>query len=148
MKTLEQDQKAWSLVKREPWMAFKLKHYPDGLVKKVKARFCVRDDMQVEDIDYFETWVLVVQWTTIRAMMILATKQQLCTAQADITVAFVHAPLPPNETVFVHQPARFHRGKDMVLKLHFSLRNASIAAELYKYLEEKLCAQGLVLLGA
>jgi hypothetical protein len=41
--------------------------------------------------------VLVVQWTTVRAMMILATKQQLCTAQADITAAFVHAPLPPKE---------------------------------------------------
>jgi hypothetical protein len=69
--------------------AFKLKRYPDGLAKKFKARFCVRGDRQVEGVDYFETWAPVVQWTTVRSMMILATNQTLCSAQADITAAFV-----------------------------------------------------------
>ena len=43
-----QDMDVWDLVDREPWMivlpgtwAFKIKWYPDGLVKKLKARFCV-----------------------------------------------------------------------------------------------------------
>ena len=91
---------AWTLVKRESWMrvlpmtwAFKLKRFPDGLPKKFKARFCVRGDRQKEGIDYFETWAPVVQWTTVRSMLILAAKQGICTAQADITAAFAHAPL-------------------------------------------------------
>eukprot|EP00804_Cyclotella_cryptica_P007267 CCRYP_017868-RA/>CCRYP_017868-RA protein AED:0.22 eAED:0.06 QI:0/0/0/1/1/1/2/0/1188 len=49
METLEVDLKAWRLVEREPWMkvlpctwAFRIKRFPDGLVKKFKARFCVR----------------------------------------------------------------------------------------------------------
>jgi hypothetical protein len=49
METLEGDLNAWDLVFREDWMknilpstwAFKLKHFPDGLAKKYKARFCV-----------------------------------------------------------------------------------------------------------
>jgi hypothetical protein len=37
-------------------------------------------------------------------MIILAAKQKLCTAQADITAAFVHAPLEKDEEIFVEQP--------------------------------------------
>ena len=43
-----QDMDVWDLVDRESWMnaipgtwAFKIKRSPDGLVKKLKARFCV-----------------------------------------------------------------------------------------------------------
>ena len=80
METLEVDLKAWKLVKREPWMkvrpciwAFRIERFPDGLVKKFKARFCVRGDCQTEGVDFFETWSPVVQWSTVRTMMILST---------------------------------------------------------------------------
>ena len=33
--------------------AFKIKRSPDGEIKKFKARFCVRGDKQIEEIDYF-----------------------------------------------------------------------------------------------
>ena len=119
---------AWTLVKREDWMrvlpmtwAFKLKRFPDGLPKKFKARFCVRGDRQKEGIDYFETWAPVVQWTTVRAMLILAAKQGLCTAQADITAAFVHAPLKEDEIIFVEQPKGWSYGDDYVLQLDRSV---------------------------
>lgn len=49
---------AWEVVDRKPWMhvipstwAFKCKRYPDGLVRKLKARFCARGDRQVEGVD-------------------------------------------------------------------------------------------------
>ena len=45
--------------------AFKLKRFPDGMVKKFKAWFCARGDQQLEEIDYFETYAPVVQWTTV-----------------------------------------------------------------------------------
>jgi hypothetical protein len=40
---------------------FKIKRYPDGHVKKFKARICAQGDRQKEGIDYFETWAPVVQ---------------------------------------------------------------------------------------
>ena len=71
---------AWEVVEYDPssmpnfirstW-AFKCKRYPDGLVKKFKARFCARGDMQLEGIDFFEMYAPVMQWTTIRLMIIL-----------------------------------------------------------------------------
>eukprot|EP00804_Cyclotella_cryptica_P010321 CCRYP_012254-RA/>CCRYP_012254-RA protein AED:0.10 eAED:0.03 QI:0/0/0/1/1/1/3/0/1268 len=65
--TLDSDLQVWELVPREPWMhvlpstwAFRLKRFPNGLAKKFKARFCVLGDMQIEGVDFFETWAPVV----------------------------------------------------------------------------------------
>ena len=67
LKTQTKDFDCWSLVDRTPDMhvlpctwAFKIKRYPDGSVKKFKARFCARGDCQKEGVDYFETWAPVV----------------------------------------------------------------------------------------
>ena len=47
---------AWEVVEIEVGMnvlcstwAFKCKRYPDGLIKKFKARFCARGDQQMEE---------------------------------------------------------------------------------------------------
>jgi hypothetical protein len=37
--------------------AFKCKQYPDGRIKKFKARFCARGNKQLEGIDFFETYM-------------------------------------------------------------------------------------------
>jgi hypothetical protein len=62
METLEVDLKAWWLVKHEPWMevlpnawAFHIKRFPDSLIKKFKAHFCVRGYCKTEGVDFFET---------------------------------------------------------------------------------------------
>ncbi len=80
----------WDYVKQTPDMnvlpstwAFKLKRYPDGHVKKFKARFSARGDRQKEGIDYFETWAPVVQWSTVRIVMILAIKLKLISVQCE-----------------------------------------------------------------
>ena len=72
LKTLVEDLDCWELVLRTPDMnvlpstwAFKCKRYPDGRIKKFKARFCARGDRQVEGVDYFETWSPVAQWVTV-----------------------------------------------------------------------------------
>ena len=58
---------AWGAVDRPEEMkilegiwAFKLKRFPDGMIKKFKARHCVRGDQQLEGIDFFETYAPVV----------------------------------------------------------------------------------------
>lgn len=57
---LQEKLHCWELVRYESTMnvfpstwAFKCKRYPDGRIKKFKARFCTRGDCQREGIDYF-----------------------------------------------------------------------------------------------
>lgn len=52
--------------------AFKRKRFPDGSVRKLKARLCVRGDQQEEGVDYFQTYSPVVQWSTVRVLLIMA----------------------------------------------------------------------------
>jgi hypothetical protein len=39
--------------------ALKIKRYPDGRMRKNKARFCVRGDRQIAGVDYFESYAPV-----------------------------------------------------------------------------------------
>ena len=71
----------WDVVEREEWMnvikgtwAFKRKRYPDFTVKKLKSRWCARGDIQIEGVDYFETFVSVVSWNTIRLLLMLTAQ--------------------------------------------------------------------------
>ncbi len=90
--TLTDDKDTWDVVVRESWMnvlpstwAFKCKRFPDGRVRKLKARFCVRGDRQVEGVDFFDTFAPVVNWTTVRLMLILSAILGLSTHQVDYT---------------------------------------------------------------
>ncbi|KAL7554938.1 hypothetical protein ACHAWF_018658 [Thalassiosira exigua] len=81
---------AWELVDQTPDMrvlpstwAFKVKRFPDGTVKKFKVRFCARGDRQEHGINFWETWFLVVHWSTIRMVLVLATKERWVSAQCD-----------------------------------------------------------------
>mmetsp|Transcript_30431 Transcript_30431/g.69423 ORF Transcript_30431/g.69423 Transcript_30431/m.69423 type:complete len:1695 (-) Transcript_30431:406-5490(-) len=151
IRTLDDEMGCWDYVERTPGMkvlpstwAFKCKRYPDGRIKKFKARFVVRGDCQTEGVDYFETWAPVAQWSTVRTMMVLASKLQLCSAQCDITAAFVHAPLPPEEEIYVAQPRGLMRGHNLVLRLNRSLYGLKQAPRhFFSYLGERLQRCGL-----
>lgn len=155
IRTLE-DIEAWTVVERDEaenilpgtW-AFKCKRYPDGSVKKFKARFCARGDRQKEGIDFFETYAPVAQWVTIRAMLILECMLGLVSKQGDITCAFLHAQLEPHERIYVEMPRGFKqydsRGRPKILKLRrflYGLRQSPRA--FWVYMTEKLEAAGLV----
>jgi hypothetical protein len=116
---------AWDAVGKEPWMnvlpgtwAFKCKRYPNGLIKKLKARFCVCGDRQIENVDFFSTFAPVVNWTIVRLLLILSVLLGLSTRQVNYTAAFVQAPI--KEKVYVDMPRGFaDAGK--CLKLNRSL---------------------------
>jgi hypothetical protein len=103
--------------------ALKLKRYPDGRVRKYKARYCVRGDKQIKGVDYHETYAPVVAWTTVRMMMVMAATLNLKTTQIDFSNAFVQADL--QESVYIELPTRFRSPTgsvgDYVLKLNKSL---------------------------
>jgi hypothetical protein len=123
--------------------AFKLKRYPDGLIKKFKARFCARGDQQLEGVDFFETYAPVVQWTTVRLMLILEVLLDLKSKQGDVTAAFLHADVPEGENIYVAMPKGFKQaGKCLRLKKTlYGLRQSPRA--FWKYLVEKMEAAGL-----
>ena len=98
--------------------AFKKKRFPDGTVRKLKARLCVRGDQQLEGIDYFETYAPVVQWSTVRMLLVLSVALNLVTKQVDYTNAFVQAPL--KDTVYMELPRCFEK-EGYVVRLKRSL---------------------------
>ena len=85
--------------------AFKVKRFPDGSVKKLKARLCARGFEQVEGRDYFETFSPVVQWLTVRLILIMTILLGLENQQIDYTAAFVQAPIDTD--VYVEMPRLF-----------------------------------------
>ena len=50
---------------------FKLKSLVDGTPSKYRTRFYARGDIQTEEVEYFETYSPVVQWSTIRTLFTL-----------------------------------------------------------------------------
>ena len=79
--------------------AFRCKHYTDGLIKKFKARFCERGNKYLEGIDFFKTYVPVMQWTTVRLMLVLELLLGLKSKQCEVTAASLHADIPEDENV-------------------------------------------------
>ena len=113
IETLE-SMSAWKVVDREDDMNairstwdFKLNRYPYGLIKKFKARLCDRGDMKLEGIYFFETYSPVVQWKTLRLMLILEVFLGLKSKQGNVTANFLHANLGKYEKVFVDMPRGF-----------------------------------------
>jgi hypothetical protein len=91
--------------------AYKTKRFSDGTVKKFKAQFCACSDHQKEGINFFETWAPVVQWSTIRIVMVFAAKLGLQSVQCDITAVFIHGRVPLEEEIYVHQSCGFKQGE-------------------------------------
>ena len=67
---------------------FKLRRLPDRSPLKNKARFCVREDSQTEGVYYFETYALVVQWSTVRTLLNLILVNGWVTKQVVYTNKF------------------------------------------------------------
>jgi hypothetical protein len=108
------DRKKWMNVVSSVW-AFKRKRYPDGSIRKLKARICARGFEQIEGVDYFETFAPVVQWMTVRLILIMTILLNLENKQIDYTAAFLQAPL--DHDVYVDMPKLFQvEGKVWLLK--------------------------------
>jgi len=120
--------------------AFKRKLFPDGHVRKCKARFCVRGDLQKEGIDYFETYAPVVQWSTVRALLVMSVVLGLETQQIDFSNAFCQADI--TEELYVETPKDFGdlQGRDMVMKLNKSLYGTKQAPRTW-FLKLKECLE-------
>jgi hypothetical protein len=122
--------------------ALKRKRYPDGSIRKLKARYCARGFEQVEGVDYFETFAPVVMWLTVRLLLIMSILLKLETTQIDYTAAFVHAPI--DCLVYVEIPTGFGV-PGQVWKLRKSLYGlAQSPRNYFLYTRDKLIKMGFV----
>ena len=57
--------------------ALRRKRYPDGSIRKLKARYCARGFEQQEGVDYFETSAPVVMWMTVQLLLVISILMDL-----------------------------------------------------------------------
>ena len=114
----------------------KSKRYPNGLIRKFIPRFCVRGDRKIEGVDFFESFAAVVNWVTIRLLLIISIHINLSTMQVYYTSSFFHSEL--NDEVYIDMTCGFTQdGK--CLKLKRSLYELLLSQRnFYLYLKNKL----------
>ena len=103
---------------------FRRKRTPDGTIKKFKARYTCRGDLQEGDLDKFAA---VVAWSTIRMILVISLMLGWHTLAIDFSSAFVQAKL--DTPVWIHLPRGFKSSKTgkTCLRLKKSLYGLSIA---------------------
>jgi histone deacetylase 1/2 len=122
---------------------FRRKFKPDGTFSKLKARFCVRGDLQHDVVG--ETYAPVVDWGTLRLVFSLAMAHNLHTTQIDFKNAFVQSTLP--QPIYLELPPGKYRSdpryQGLVLKVNKSLYGDRRAPNLwYMHLRSILEQEG------
>lgn len=99
----------------------KIKRNPDGSVNKYKARLVIKGYAQKYGIDYNETYAPVMQLTSLRTLIALATARGMYMEHMDVETAFLNAEL--EEDIYMEQPQEYQvAGKEhLVCKLKRSL---------------------------
>jgi hypothetical protein len=86
------------------WL-YKVKHATDGSVEKYKARFVARGFSQREGVDYEETFAPVARYSSIRAVISIASEMGWSIHQMDVKTAFLNDII--EEEVYIEQPQGF-----------------------------------------
>ena len=100
-------------------------------------------DKQIEGVDFFESYAPVVQWSTVRIMLIFVLQFGLATRQVDFNNAFAQADI--NEDIYVELPQGYEakNGDNKVLHLNKSLYGLKQAPKtFYDHMVAGLIAQG------
>src|SRR3954467_8508474 len=144
--------KVWSLVERvDPtkhniigtkWI-FRNKQDEDGIVVRNKARLVAQGYIQIEGINFGETYALVVRLESIRVMLAFANHNNILLYQMYVKSAFLNGEI--EEEVYVMQPPGFEdsNNPEMVYKLHkglYGLKQAPSAW--YETLKDFLLKKG------
>jgi hypothetical protein len=82
--------------------SFKRKRLPDGTLNKHKARLCAHGGMQQWGVNYWETYAPVVNWISVRFLLIICQISGLESQALDFVLAFPQADL--DTPVFMEIP--------------------------------------------
>ena len=109
--------------------SFKRKRFPDGRIQNYKARMCAHGGMQTWEEHYWETYAPVVNWLSLRTLLIISILNDLEARSIDFTLAFPQVKLDVG--VYMELSAGFDNGGyagKHVLKLSKSLYGLKQAA--------------------
>ena len=119
--------KTWNLMKlpagrralRNKWV-FALKEKEDGSVR-FKGRLVINGNMQVEGVEYGETYAPVIKLQSLRILLSIANQEKMEVHQMDVKTAFLHGIL--EEEIYMRQPeGQMTSGKEnLICKLNRSL---------------------------
>ena len=104
--------------------SFKRKRFPDGTLNKHKARLCAHGGMQQWGVNYWETYAPVVNWISVRFLLVISEIAGLETKALDFVLAFPQAEL--DTPVFMEVPIGIaidgiEQNRKYVLRLRKSL---------------------------
>ena len=126
--------------------SFKRKRFPDGRLNKHKARLCAHGGQQQWGVNYWETYAPVVNWISVRFLLIISELAGLETQSIDFVLAFPQAKL--DVPVFMEIPPGVDVGPEVnkqtyVIELKSSLYGLKQAsANWYDYLKTGLEQRG------
>ena len=122
---------------------FHCKCTSDGMVSKLKARYCICGDLQEGK---FDTHAQVISWSSIRVFLVLSITLKWHTCTINFSNAFIQAKL--DAPVWIHLSHGFkseHRYKKTCLCLRKSLYGLSVAPRLWsQHLLSALKKEGFV----
>ena len=105
--------------------------------------------MQLEGIDFFETYDPVFQWTTVILMLILEVLLGLKYKKGDVNADFLHVNLGEDEKVFVDMPQGFETTEKNVRHTVMKLKKTvcilrQIPRAFWKYMTSKTELCGMI----
>lgn len=150
-KVVELQEKIWrerqdgSLTEKQIEQLTVLKSSPDAMLGK--ARLVARGDLQMEGIDYEQTFAPVVKFVSLRIILSWAARQRMKVKHWDITSAFLHGNI--DMTVYMQQPQGYTDGTNRVCLLKKAIYGLHQSArQFYLKLDEVLADIGYRRLGA
>ena len=88
----------WKIIDLK-WV-FKIKCGPNGKIDKYKACLVVTRYMQMEGLDYTDTFAPVTKFTTIHSLLVLAAQHNIKVHQIDVKATFLNGKL--EEEIYPH----------------------------------------------
>jgi hypothetical protein len=82
---------------------FARKYNADGTFQKYKARLCARGDRWQEALGV-ETYAGTVKSESIKMLLGIAAEENYEICCVDVETAFLHSPLPPDQTIYMRRP--------------------------------------------
>jgi len=117
---------------------FKVKENEDGSVERFKARCTILGNLQVEGIDYDETFSPVVRYKTVRAILAIAAAKGYILHNMDVDTAFLYGSMAEEQDVFIQVPQGYkvpaelaNSGKKLCAKVNVGIYGLKQAPRLW-----------------
>ena len=97
----------------------KIKRNSDRTIERYKARLVLLGHLQQKDIDFFETYSPVVDFTAVRIALVIACQMEMTTHHLDVKCAFLYGTI--DEEIYMRLPEEYAYSDGKVCRLKKSI---------------------------